>query len=306
MPRKLRYVPTVGTLIETTCRVLQGRMLLSPSRLLNESIVGTLAVAKERFGVEIVCVVVLSNHLHLLLKVANAQQLASFQCYVSSNIAREVGRLTGWREKVWGRRYTAIPVSEEPAAQIARLRYLLSHGVKEGLVERCVDWPGVHSAEALTSGQEMQGFWFDRTAEYNARRRGEDCGTYAFASPQSLELTPLPCWQDLDPAEYQQKVAEMIQEIEQEARRERRRQGIAALGSKMILRQDPFTKPPPITRTPTPWIHAACRAVRESFRRGYLAFEQAYREAASRLVEGDLGVCFPPGCFPPALRFVDL
>ena len=57
-------------------------------------------------------------------------------CHFSSKLARDVGRVTGWREKVFGRRYQAILVSDEPEAQIARLRYLLSHGCKEGLVGR--------------------------------------------------------------------------------------------------------------------------------------------------------------------------
>jgi hypothetical protein len=48
--------------------------------------------------------------------------------YVNTKIAREVARLTEWREKIWGRRYTSIVISEEPAAQIARLHYILSQG----------------------------------------------------------------------------------------------------------------------------------------------------------------------------------
>ena len=54
--------------------------------------------------------------------------------YFNSNMAREVRRLVHWREKIWSRRYQAIPISSEEAAQIDRLRYVLSHGCKEGLV----------------------------------------------------------------------------------------------------------------------------------------------------------------------------
>jgi hypothetical protein len=39
---------------------------------------------------------------------------------------------------------SAIVVSDEEAAQVGRLRYILAHGVKENLVERVLDWPGVH------------------------------------------------------------------------------------------------------------------------------------------------------------------
>jgi hypothetical protein len=44
----------------------------------------------------------------------------------------------GWhligRDKIWSQRYQAILVSAEEAAQIGRLKYVLSHGPKEGLV----------------------------------------------------------------------------------------------------------------------------------------------------------------------------
>ena len=71
----------------------------------------------------------LSNHCHLLLRPKDAEQLSSFMRYLNSNIAREVGRLHAWREKLWGRRYYDITVSHEPEAQISRLRYLLEQGV---------------------------------------------------------------------------------------------------------------------------------------------------------------------------------
>ena len=57
-----------------------------------------------------------------------------------------------------------------------RLAYILSHGCKENLVARPQDWPGVHCVTALVSGQPIEGTWFDRTKEWEARRRGEKFG----------------------------------------------------------------------------------------------------------------------------------
>lgn len=307
MPRRLRFVAQPGTLVETTCRTLQGRMLLRPGqRTLNDMIVGTLAIAKARYGVEVVCAVVMSNHFHLLLKVQDARQLARFQGFVNSKLAREIGRSLGWREKVWGRRYSAIAVSDEPAAQVARLRYLLSHGVKENLVARCTDWPGVHAAESLVSGRPLEGFWFDRTAEFKARRRGEDCGVYSHATPQTLAFERLPCWAELEEAEYQSRVAGLIAEIEDQARLERELQGIEPLGVEAIVEQDPQAKPSRVARSPAPLIHAASRGLRMAFRQAYLLFKEAYRSASEKLRSGNRLAKFPEGCFPPALAFVDL
>jgi hypothetical protein len=78
--------------------------------------------------------------------------------HVNSNLARKIGRLVGWREKIWSRRYQAIVISNEEGAQIERLRYGLAHGVKEGLVEKVLDWPGVHGARALMTGEAVQGY----------------------------------------------------------------------------------------------------------------------------------------------------
>ena len=122
----------------------------------------------------------------------DSQQLSRFMCYVCSKLAREVGRLTGWREKIFSRRYQAILVSEEEAAQVDRLSYLLSHGAKENLVARPQDWPGVHCVDALLSGLPLEGTWFDRTKEYAARQRGEDVPLDRFAIREILEWTRRP------------------------------------------------------------------------------------------------------------------
>jgi hypothetical protein len=61
---------------------------------------------------------------------------------------------------------------EEEAAQVERLRYVLAHGCKEGLVERLRDWPGVSAVRALLEDESLEGLWFDRTREHVSRRRG--------------------------------------------------------------------------------------------------------------------------------------
>jgi hypothetical protein len=117
--------------------------------------------------------------------------------YVNSNLAREISRLYRWPEKIWSRRYQGIVISDEEAAQIARLRYLLANGCKEGLVARPQDWPGVHVAKALIQGEDLTGTWFDRTQEYAARNRGEKFDRLQYATPETLYLSPLPCWKHL-------------------------------------------------------------------------------------------------------------
>ena len=306
MARRLRFIPKPGTLVETTSRIIQGRMLLRPSSWLNEMIVGTIARAKRKYGVRVCGIVVMSNHLHLFLEVDNAKQLADFQCMVLSKIAREVARKTGWTEKVWGRRYTSIEIHESPEAQIERFHYLLSHGVKENLVARCTDWPGVHCAESLITGRPLVGYWFDRTAEYNARLRGQEYGPYTHAKLEQLAFEPLPCWKHLDPSQYRERVAAIVEDIETKAEADRKERNIEPLGAPAVLRQNPTERPERVKRSPAPLVHAASRAVRKAYREAYRAFAVAYFIAAEKLRAGCRDVVFPDGCFPPRLPFVPL
>src|SRR6185503_555785 len=304
MSRQLRFIPDEGALVEVTCRALQSRFLFRPGPTLDAILLGALARAQRRYAVRIIAFFFASNHLHLILEVDDARQLARLMNYFTSKIAREIGRLTGWREKIFGRRYQAIPISDEPEAQIARLQYVLSHGCKENLVERLREWPGVHCVEALTTGKTLEGWWFDRTQEYLARRRGESFGPYQYATRETLELAPLPCWKHLPPEKRQQLAAAMVSEIEAEAADRRERTGVPALGPAAILAQSPESRPLKTKRSPAPAVHAASRAVRRELRNAYFLFVATYRSAAEKLRAGHRDPPFPMGCFPPPLPFV--
>ena len=108
MSKRLRFIPEGGALVEVTCRTIQGRFLLKPSEELRPIVIGVLARAQKLYPIQLHAFVFLSNHYHLLLSAQNAHQLVRFMNYLNSNLAREAGRVHGWREKFWGRRYQAI------------------------------------------------------------------------------------------------------------------------------------------------------------------------------------------------------
>jgi len=217
MARPLRYVPP-DSLVEVTCRTLHGRFLLRPSRDLNDIVYGLIARAARLYDVGVCSFKVLSNHYHLLLLPQDAERLAAFMGYFNGNLAKEAGRLHCWRERFWGRRYHHSVVSDEPEAQVARLRYVLAQGCKEGLVRRPADWPGASSVEPQLTGKSFRGLWFSRTAEFEARRRGERPGKYEYVSEETLELTALPCWSALSREEIGERTAELVRDIEAETR----------------------------------------------------------------------------------------
>jgi putative transposase len=304
MSRRFRFIPEGGSLVEVTCRALHSRLLFRPSLTLNEIIVGTLARAKSRYPVRVCAFAFLSNHFHLLLEVGDAQQLSRFMGYFNSKLARESGRLTGWTQKIFGRRYQAIVVSSEDGAQTERMKYVLGHGCKEDLVERPREWLGVHSVQALTEGKVLEGLWFDRTQEYAARRRGEDFSRLQYATREILTLDPLPCWESLTEEDRRRRAVALVADIEAEAAARRKKTGVKPPGPAAILAQDPHRQPAKSKKSPAPAFHAASRAVRKELREAYALFMAAYRDAAEKLRVGDRTARFPAGSFPPALPFV--
>jgi len=224
--------------------------------------------------------------------------------YLNSNIAREAGRLHHWREKFWGRRYRSIPVLDDEAIE-ARLRYLLDHGCKEGLVERPVEWPGPSCLPALLHGQVLRGLWFDRTAEYRARRKGETRRPHEFARSYEVPLTPIPNWSHLKPDEQRRRAAELVAGIETAERDSLQADGRVAAGPELVCSQDPHDKPRHSQHSPAPLCHTSSRDMRNAFHEAYASFVELFRNASSQLRANVPNVLFPHHCFPPAHGFYE-
>jgi hypothetical protein len=219
--------------------------------------------------------------------------------YLNGNLAREAGHMVGWREKFWGRRYRSIEVSDEEAAQVGRLRYILSHGPKENLVLRCRDWPGLQCIDALTEGKALEGIWRNHSLEYEAKRRNKEViDPETFIEHCTLKLNPLPCWRHLPAAEARRRVTEMVEAIDAESARRVLLSGQMPLGAAVIRSQHPHERPMRSKKSPAPAVHAVSKAVRRQLKEAYRLFVLAYREAAARLRAGDYSVEFPVGCFP--------
>ena len=263
-----------------------------------------MARAKELYPVELYAFGGLSNHLHLLLGASDVDKLAGFMGFINSNLAREANRIVDWKEKFWGRRYRAIEISDEEAALVGRLRYVISHGPKENLVLRCRDWPGLQCIDALTEEKPLEGFWRDRSFEYEARRRGKEVDPETLIKRCTLELDPLPCWRHLPKEKIQQRIQEIVDDVDAQTARRVVLNGGAPLGPEAIRKQHPHDRPEHSKKSPAPAAHAASKAVRHQMKEAYRLFVAAYREAAASLRAGNVNATFPPGCFPPPQPFI--
>ena len=282
---------------------MHSRFLLRPSHEVNTIICGVIGRAKRKYCMTVCYFVAMSNHLHLLLRPGDAQQLARFMNYVDANIAKEIGRVHGWKERFWGRRYKPIAFTDEEEAQVAGLRYLLAHGCKEGMVRKPADWPGATGLDALLTGKPVVGHWFDRTSEYYSRRSGETPGPWDFAQEESFVLAPIPCWDHLPPGEIRARVRALIRGIEQETRDRFKASDRSPTGAQRVLKQNPHDRPMKTKRSPGPIVHAASLVAWIRYKEAWLDFRYRYSLAAERMKRGDLAL-FPAGCFPPRGAFV--
>lgn len=283
-----------------TSRCFQGRLLLRPCQEVNEVVGGVLAKAVQHSAgsVRLHAFTFASNHFHLLVW-ARGASLASFMQYLRANLSRKVGRLVDWSGGFWERRYSAEPVLDDTAL-VGRLSYVLAHGVKEGLVERSAQWPGLTCLPQLLGPARRLFRWFNWTKRWSGRR-SEDLaaqpGPFAeeWAEPVELELAPLPYWQGLDEEDKQRAVRALLSEVQAKARA----RGKPVLGARTVQAQHPHTRPERLKRSPRPLGHASTPQVLLELREQYRAFVSAFRQAAALWRRGDFSAPFPPFSFPP-------
>ena len=310
MSHRPRWIPSENTLVEVTTRTFQGRYLLKPTPEVREIVLGVIGRAQRMYRMKICLLTFMSNHWHALLVPTDAKQLADFMNYVNGQIAKRLQPLNRWKGKLWAKPFDLVLVTDEPAAQRARFRYLLSHGVKEGLVERPGQWIGVHGVNAWLRGEALKGYWFDKTRESRVRscksNRGKVYDRLAFANEEWVHLSPLPCW-EAEGASLEQirrEIEGMVEEIVRLHRLERVLEGRPRVaGTASVLAKPWHYQPEQPKAGPCPLLHFRSPEAHRRWKGAFAEFLADYRRASSALRAGRKGVRFPARCFPPAAPF---
>jgi REP element-mobilizing transposase RayT len=285
------------TIFFITSRTIQSRFLMAPSDKTNELIGGILARAVRQCQVELFAYVFTSNHFHAMVRAPSAIAMSQFLQRLQSNIAVKVGRLVGWRGRFFARRYSAEPIVDEEA-QVERLTYILSHGVKEGLVSRCQQWPGLSCAQALLEdGRASVHQWRNWTRRWKMEV-GEDLNVDRFSAEcpsetEVLELTPLPCWATLTARERSRFVAEVVAKIDRGAPNPTKND------TRHLKEQDPHGSPAKTKRSPRPKAHASTKRRWVEAVRRYRDFLSAFRQVSRQWLSGTFEVEFPLHSFRP-------
>lgn len=278
-----------------TVRCFQRRLLMRPSIETNEVLGGVLARAARLNGVEIFAFVFASNHVHLLVRAPRAN-LPRFMQHLLTNISKKVGHLVRWRGRFWERRYSAEPVLDE-VALLGRLRYVLSHGPKEGLVRTCAEWPGLSSLSMMLDGASRRFRWFNWTRKAKTRPSANGPGRFhdAWAERETLTLTSLPLQTVQSREAFQRFLQDAMRAIEEQASRLHHR----FLGQAGVLRQHPHRRASQKERSSRPPCHTSIPALLREYLETYQSYVAAFRRASSRWRRGELGVVFPDGACRP-------
>jgi REP element-mobilizing transposase RayT len=277
-----RIVPGATYLITRRCS--QRQFLLRPSPTTDAIFLYVLAVAAQRFGVEVHAFCVLSNHFHAVVTDPGAR-LPAFEQYLDSLVARAVNASLGRWETFWApSSYSAVSLTS-PADVIAKAAYVLANPVSAGLVAHGRDWPGLWSAPE-SIGRTIRAprpSTFFRQSGY---------------MPQEarLELVPPP---GFTAAEFREKVAMALNDLEQRARRELAAAGRAVLGARKVLAQKPTARP--ASQEPRRGLNPRI-AGRDKWKRiealtRLVEFLTSYRAAWLARRAGDSTALFPAGTY---------
>jgi hypothetical protein len=301
--------------VEVTFRTLNEQFLLRPDRKAKAAVLACLGRAAARHpGVQLHVASMLSNHGTLLCTPDSEAALSDFMQEFMSTSARKVNRLRGRRGTFWARRYRAIPIVGEAKID-ERFAYVLTQGTKENLVWSARDWPGLQSVDAWLGGAPLVGYWRNRQAEGERRRRLErkrrraaqrgQAMSAGKTEPQFIEyrisLVPPPHWAHLSVGQQRARVADMVRRDDESTRARHEQDGTEPLGVRGILAQDPFGQPANPKRSPAPLCHAPDRRTRRAYQKAYRAYRERY-DASVRALDAQVpALGFAAGTATPSL-----
>jgi REP element-mobilizing transposase RayT len=270
-----------GTIYLITRRCLHRDLLIRPCSVVNQIFAYVLAVAAQRYGIEVHAYCVLSNHYHLVVSDPHAR-LPAFQQYLGALVARAVNAHLGRAETFWApHSFSAVTLGAVEDV-VSKAAYTLANPVAAGLVQAGHLWPGLWSRPGSV-GDSMQ------------VKRPEHFFDEDGLLPEFIDLELKVPRGFLSTADFQAQLQSELSRQEQEARREHS----AFLGVRRVLAQSPFDRPG--TDEPRGRLRPRV-AARDKWKRIELlqrlkAFLDDHQEALGSWREGQRTHLFPAGTY---------
>ncbi len=282
MPRPRQILANQFYLLSRRCT--QRLFLLRPDEPTTNAFLYCLAVAAQRFRIEVLLTLAESNHHHTVFfdRYGNCP---AFVEYFHKLFARSQNALRGRWENFWAVGEPCITRLLDPDTVIDKLVYTATNPVKDRLVERVHHWPGANTYPNLLSGRSIVA----RRPLHFFRATGP--------TPESATLEMTIQKELGERADVIAKVRAGVETVEREVAKERMRTGARVLGRRRVLAQS--WKDSPTSIEPR-------RNLRPRFAGGvvaritalleYRAFLAAYRRARACWLQRE-ETMFPPGTY---------
>jgi hypothetical protein len=256
--------------------------LLRPDDATNNAFIYCLTLAAIRFGIDVLFTLAESNHHHTIVFDRHGH-VSAFLEHFHKLVARSQNALRGRWENLWAAEEPCVTRLLDRDAVIDKLIYAASNPVKDRLVERVHQWPGVNTWVAFVHRRSI------------AVKRPLHFFRASMPAEATLDLV-IPSELG-DAAEVIREVREGVEAIEESVRIERASTGARVIGRRRVLEQSwkdcPTSFEPRRDRRPR---FAGSIAVRVPALASYRSFLWAYRYARDRWKRG-LDAVFPAGTY---------
>ena len=232
MPLAPIHVPNGATVLITR-ETARRRWLLTPDPVLDEQILGILGRAHALAPVELHGFTFLPGRADLLMTVPDSGRMSMFLQYVFKFVSDAVRAERRWRFEVWSTR-SSIDVLDAPRS-IGALRSVHAGPVLGGLVSHPTDWPGVTSAPALLSDEEILTLW---TPTRERRTTAASDRVLAASRVYHLRLAPIPVLETSPRADRIALLHQVFDAIAKDHPRE------PTMGRRWLMSRDPLLPDP--------------------------------------------------------------
>jgi hypothetical protein len=259
--------------------------LLRPDEVTNNVFTYCLAEAAERFEIDVMMTSAESNHHHTDIFDRHGNVIAFVERF-HKLVAKAQNAHRGRWENFWSSEAPSIVRLEDRQAVIDAIVYTALNPVKDGLVARVRDWPGVNGLHALLERRSLRA----RRPRHFFRPDGPMPNEVALELRVPHELG--------DSGKLRDEIRARVVATESRLAEERRLSGRRVVGARAVLRQcwseAPATSAPRRTRQPrTSARHLASWLLARILAREFLC---AYRAARERWIDGR-GAVFPAGTY---------
>jgi REP element-mobilizing transposase RayT len=280
------------TLANDNKRALAPTLDLQSVTRIAQGLVGSaLARAQEHYGVEVFALVVMSNHVHLVVR-APRRNLARFMAFFKARVAESVNRITGKRGPLWARRYDAQPILDDGAVA-GRIAYTLDNPANAGLVDDFEHWPGLNIAAGIADSDELPFEYLNCSAWHRSKRPDK---LDPFFRTSTLKLSKPPACARMPAELHRASVTSWVSA----GRAERERFDSPALGVENVVHTAFEERPrrPNFSRRPYCFGHPDARS--EHFLQ-MSALHAQHSLCSESFLAGQRMVTFPVGTYPPPI-----